>query len=83
MNLSCRLPDDLNKANKVYVNTTYSSDGHYLEGYWLEYNPDDPYALFLLEHTLDSSAGVDYYSVYNAEGKRTPPGVRIGPTKRI
>jgi hypothetical protein len=61
------------RANKVFVNTTYSSDGRNLEGFWLDYDPTDKngrYALFLLERMLNSAPGVERYSVYNAEGAR-------------
>lgn len=63
----------LPRANKIYVNTTYASDGRNLEGFWLDYDPSDRngrYALFLLERVLNSSPGVERYSVYNAEGIR-------------
>jgi hypothetical protein len=58
------------RKNMVFVNTKHSQDGRSLEGVWIPYNPNDSYALFLLTFTLDQSEGVDYYSIYDANGDR-------------
>lgn len=60
------------RANKVFVETSYSSDGRSLESFWLDYNPEERYALFLLQFALDSSEGVVRYAVYDANGMRMP-----------
>jgi len=70
MSLSCTSQDRDNRANKIYVVTKHSQDGRSLEGFWMDYNPKDNYALFLLQFTLNASDGVDYYSVYDANGER-------------
>lgn len=73
MTITCNHPGKgPNRANKVYVNTKYSQDGRQLEGFWLDYSPEEPFALFLLTKTLDKSSFVDYYDVYDAAGNRLP-----------
>lgn len=58
------------RACHVMVTTTHSSDGRFLEQLFIRYNPEDSYALFLLEHALNSSEGVASYYVYDAAGER-------------
>lgn len=58
------------RANKVYVHTKYSTDGHYLEGFWIDYQPDDTRALFLLQFTLDNNPKVEFYTIYDKNGDR-------------
>lgn len=71
MSTTCTFPErGIARANKIYVVTKHSQDGRSLEGFWMDYNPDEPYALFLLEFALGHSAGVDYYSVYDEHGNR-------------
>lgn len=60
----------LDRANKILVNTKYSPDGHYLESFWIDYSPEDRYALFLLEFTLKNNPMVDFYMVYDENGNR-------------
>lgn len=57
-------------SNKVQVSTTYSSDGRHLEAVYIDYNPQETYSLFLLEHVLNASESVDSYSVHDADGNR-------------
>jgi hypothetical protein len=64
------------RANKVYVNTKISSDGRSLEGFWLDYDPDDNYALYMLQHVLNASEMVDYYWIFDREGTRMEPTVK-------
>lgn len=83
-----RTPDrGVERANKIYVNTTYSSDGRSLEGYWMDYDssktPEATYALFLLERVLNQSEGVDYYSLYDENGNRDSRFRKENQPKRI
>lgn len=72
----------IDRANKVYVQTKYSSDGHYTEGYWLSYSLSDPgsqYAMFLLVKTLNSSDMIEWYAIYDENGdKRVPTENHFG-----
>lgn len=62
----------LAQANHIMVDTTYSQDGRSTEFFFIEYDPKDSLALFLLERALQSSTGVSHYYVYDDKGKRIP-----------
>ncbi len=75
MPLTCAdSPKGAERANKVFVNTTYSQDGRNSEGFWLDCDPSIPeqsFALYLLTVVLEASPTVESYSIYDAEGVRT------------
>ena len=58
------------KRNKVMVKTTFSTDGHYTESLYIDYNPEESFSLFLLEDMLNSSTSVDFYMVFDENGVR-------------
>lgn len=59
------------RANKIYIHTKYSSDGRTTEGFWVDYNPDDlSYGEHLFELTLNASEMVEYYIVYDGKGEK-------------
>lgn len=60
----------IGRSNKVQVETSYSSDGRSLEGVFIDYDPQETYSLFLLEHVLNSAEAVKSYSVYDENGSR-------------
>lgn len=56
------------RANKIQVCTDYSSDGRSCEVVYVDYDPMEPYSLFLLEHVLNTAEAVQSYRVYDADG---------------
>jgi len=74
----------LARKNKVHVKTTYSSDGHYTESLYIDYDPNQSgYALFLLENTLNTSQTVKWYSVYDECGIRITDFNKTRLLKRV
>lgn len=60
------------KAYKIYVETKHSFDGRSLEGFWLDYDPNETVSLFLLTRCLDLSEYVESYTVFDGSGDRVP-----------
>ena len=56
------------RANKILVETLYTQDGRQKESLWIDYDPSDSFALFLLEKLLKSAIFVESYFIYDSEG---------------
>lgn len=71
--ISTRWPNRDERANKIYVQTTLTTVGRNQEGFWIDTNPEDSYANWMLKRVLDSSEVVLHYNVYGPSGVKLPP----------
>lgn len=60
------------RANTVWVETRYSTDGRSLEGFNIPYKHAGSMSLLLLEKILNTSTYVNLYIVYDEKGEPVP-----------